>query len=86
MVETMRILKEHGVKEIYAGVTHAILANAAVERLKNSDATEVVVTNTVPIPEEKRFDKLKVLSIAPLFAEAIKRLNEGTPLGDLFDL
>jgi len=86
MVETMRVLKEHGVKEIYAGVTHGILAGPAIERLKNSDATEVVVTNTVPIGEEKKIDKLKVVSIAPLFAEAIKRLNEGTPLGDLFDL
>lgn len=86
MMETARILKEHGAKAIYAGCTHGILSGPAIERIEKSDIKEFVVTNTVPIPEEKRIDKITVLSIAPLFAEAIKRINEAKPLGELFEI
>lgn len=85
LVEAAQILKEHGAKEIYAGATHGVLVGPAIERIKNSPIKELVVTNTVPIPEEKMIDKIKVVSIAPLFAEAIKRINEKQPLGDLFE-
>ncbi len=84
LVEAANIVHLHGAKEIYAGATHGIFAGNAIERIKNSKITEVVVTNTVPVPDEKRIDKIKVVSIAPLFAEAIKRLNEEKPLGELF--
>ena len=67
------------------GATHAILAGPAIERIEASPIKELVVTNTVPIPEENKTDKIKVVSIAPLFAEAIKRLNESKSLGDLFE-
>jgi len=86
MMETARILKEHGAKAIYAGCTHGILSGPAIERIQNSDIKEFVVTNTVPIPEEKRIDKITILSIAPLFAEAIRRINEARPLGELFEV
>lgn len=86
LVESINCLVTHGAKEIYAGCTHGVLSGPAIERLKNAPVKELVMTNTVPLPPEKRIDKIKVLSIAPLFAEAIKRLNESTPLGDLFDL
>ena len=79
------ILKEHGAKEIYAGATHGVLVGPAIERIEKSPIKELVVTNTIPIEPEKRIDKIKVVSIAPLFAEAIKRLNEAKPLGDLFE-
>jgi len=85
LVEAANILKEHGAKEIYAGATHGVLCGPAIERIQNSPIKELVVTNTIPIEEEKMIDKIKVVSIAPLFAEAIKRLNEGAPLGDLFE-
>ena len=85
LVEAAKILEEHGAKEIYAGATHGVLVGPAIERIKNSPIKELVVTNTVPIPEEKMIDKIKVVSIAPLFAEAIKRINEKQPLGDLFE-
>ena len=85
LVEAANILKEHGAKEIYAGATHGVLVGPAIERIKNSPIKELVVTNTIPIEPEKMIDKIKVVSIAPLFAEAIKRLNEGKPLGDLFE-
>ena len=86
MIETARILEQFGAKEIYAGCTHGILSGPAIERIKNSPIKELVITNTVPLTEEKKLDKIKVLSIAPLFAESIRRLNEARPLGDLFKI
>lgn len=85
LVEAAKILEEHGAKEIYAGAAHGILVGPAIERIKNSPIKELVVTNTVPIEEEKRIDKIKIVSIAPLFAEAIKRINEERPIGELFE-
>ena len=85
MVEAARILKENGAKEIYAACTHGILCGPAIDKIHNSPIKELVVTNTVPLTEKKQIDKIKVLSIAPLFAEAIKRVNEAKPLGDLFE-
>lgn len=85
LVEAANILKEHGAKEIYAGATHGILVGPAIERIKNSAIKELVVTSTVPVEKEKRIEKIKIVHIEPLFAEAIKRLNEEKPLGDLFE-
>lgn len=86
MIETAKILEKFGARAIYAGCTHWILSGPAIERIQNSPIKELVVTNTVPVTEEKRIDKITVLSIAPLFAETIKRLNEGKPLGELFKI
>lgn len=85
LVEAAHILEAHGAKEIYAGATHGVLVGPAIERIENSPIKELVVTNTIPVEDEKRIDKIKVVSIAPLFAEAIKRINEGQALGDLFE-
>lgn len=85
LVEATNILKEHGAKEIYAGATHGILVGPAIERIKNSAIKELVVTSTVPVEKEKQIEKIKIVHIEPLFAEAIKRLNEEKPLGDLFE-
>lgn len=85
LVEAANILKENGAKEIYAGAAHGVFVGPAIERIKNSPIKELVVTNTIPIEPEKQIDKIKVVSIAPLFAEAIKRINESKPLGDLFE-
>ncbi len=86
MIETVNVLKKFGVKNIYAGCTHGVLSGPAIERIKNSDIKELVVTNTIPIVDEKRIEQITVLSIAPLFAEAIRRLNEERPLGELFEI
>lgn len=86
MIETAKILDQFGASEIYAGCTHGVLSGPAIERIKNSPIKELVITNTVPVPEEKKLDKITVLSMAPLFAEAIKRINEAKPLGDLFKM
>lgn len=85
LVETANALIKHGAKNIYTGCAHGILADKAIERIKNSPIKEFVTTDTVPIGEEKKLDKITVLSITPFFAEAIKRLNESKPLGDLFE-
>ena len=85
LVEAANILKKHGAKEIYAGATHGVLVGPAIERIENSPIKELVVTNTIPLEPEKHIDKIKIVSIAPLFAEAIKRINEEKPLGDLFE-
>lgn len=85
MVEAARILQENGAKEIYAACTHGILCGPAIDRIANSPIKELIVTNTVPLTKEKKIDKIKILSIAPLFAEAIRRVHEAMPLGDLFE-
>ena len=85
MIETVKVLQKFGANNIYAGCTHGVLSGPAIERIKNSGIKELVVTNTIPLPEEKRIDNITILSIAPLFAEAIKRINEERPLGELFE-
>ena len=84
IVEAARIVKQGGAKDIYVGCIHGVLCGEAVPKLEKSDITEVVLTNTVPIPEDKKFKKLSIISIAPLFAETIKRNNEHKPIDDLF--
>ena len=86
MIETAKILESCGARNIYAGCTHGILSGPAIDRLKNSPITEFVVTNTVPIPEEKRFDKMTILSIAPLFAEAIEVIQNNKSLGEILKI
>lgn len=83
IIETAKILEKFHVKNIYAGCTHGILSGPAIERIKNSAIKELVITNTVPLSKEKQIDKIKVLSIAPLFAESIVRIHENKPLGEL---
>lgn len=83
MMETVRVLKEFGADAVYAACTHGVLSGPAIERIGKSPIKELVITNTIPLSEDKKIDKIKVVSIAPLFAETIKRLNEKRPLGEL---
>ena len=84
LTEAAKTLEMHGAKEIYAGCTHGIICGNAKEKIEKSPIKELVITNTLPMTEDRMLDKIKVVSIAPLFAEAIKRINEAKPLGDLF--
>ena len=86
MIETVKVLNKFGAKAIYAGCTHGVLSGPAIERIRNSDIKELVITNTIPLSDEKKIDNITVLSIAPLFAETIKRIHEEKPLGELFDI
>jgi ribose-phosphate pyrophosphokinase len=74
-----------GAADVLVTATHAVLSGPAVDRLKNSRVREVVVTNTLPIPAERRFDKLTTLSIAPLIARAIREVFEDGSVTSLFD-
>ncbi|MBI2659563.1 ribose-phosphate pyrophosphokinase [Candidatus Woesearchaeota archaeon] len=85
MTEAAGILLKSGAKEVYAFATHAVLSHPATERIKNSPIKEVVVTNTIEIPKEKMTSKLKVISIAPLLGETIKRTHEGLPMGVVYE-
>ncbi len=77
-------LMARGAKSVIAAATHAVLSGPAVERLKASDFQEIIVTNTLPIPEERRFDQLTVLSIAPLIARGIQEVFEDGSVTSLF--
>ena len=79
------ILKEAGAKDVIIAATHAVFSEPAAQRLGECGAREVVVTNTLPIPEEKRFETLTVLSIAPLIARAIREVFEDGSVTSLFD-
>jgi ribose-phosphate pyrophosphokinase len=78
-------LFEQGAAQVIVAATHGVLSGPAVDQLKNSQISEVVVTNTLPIPEEKRFDKLTVLSIAPLIARAIQEVFSDGSVTSLFE-
>lgn len=77
-------LRKRGVGEVYACATHAILSGPATARLQDSPILDLVVTNTIPIASEKLSEKITVLSVAPLLADAIRRIHENTSVSSLF--
>lgn len=77
-------LVERGAREVYACCTHPVLSGPALSRLQDSVIKEVVVTNTIQVPDEKKIDKFKVLSVAPLLGEAIIRIHEDLSVSKLF--
>ena len=74
-----------GASDVIIAATHAILSGPAVDRLKNCQAREIIVTNTLPIPAERQFDKLTELSIAPLLSQAIRAVFEDGSVTSLFE-
>jgi ribose-phosphate pyrophosphokinase len=77
-------LAAHGAGPIFAAATHGVLSGKAVQSLEEAPIQEVVVTNTLPIPEEKAFGRLKVLSIAPLIADALRAVFEESSVSEIF--
>lgn len=77
-------LKQRGARSIIACATHAVLSGNAIENIQNSQLDEVVVLDTIRLDEQKRTDKLKVLTVAPVFAEAIARTYSDKPISPLF--
>jgi len=77
-------LVENGAREVYACCTHPVLSGPAIERIEHSKIKELVVTNTIKLPEEKQIDKVQQLSVAPLLAEALIRIFEHRSVSDLF--
>ncbi len=78
-------LMDAGAEEVYASATHAVLSGPAIERLDNSPLKQVVVTDSIQLPDEKQIDKIVQVSVAPLIGAAIKRINENRPVSPLFN-
>ncbi|PTL38158.1 ribose-phosphate diphosphokinase [Alkalicoccus saliphilus] len=76
---------ENGAKAVYACSTHPVLSGPAIDRIQNSQIEELVVTNSIPLPEEKKISKIKQLSVAPLIAKAIVHVHEQRSVSRLFD-
>jgi ribose-phosphate pyrophosphokinase len=84
LYEVVQTLHREGVEEVYACATHAILSGQAVERIAASNVREVVVTDSIPLPPDKRLPNITTLSVAPLIGEAIRRIHRGESVGALF--
>ena len=85
IVNGANALVERGAKKVYACCTHPVLSGPAIERIQNSAISELVVLDTVPLPEEKQIDKIKVLTASDFFAEAIERIYEDISVSTLFN-
>ena len=85
LMGVVKVLEAKHAKEIFACCTHPIFSNPAVERISNSQIKEVVVTDTVPVRNGKLRDKVRVISIAPLLGEAIRRIHTGQSVGAMFE-
>ena len=79
-----KALIDHGAREVFACCTHGVLSGLAIERIEQSPISELVVLDTIAIPQEKRIDKIKVMSVAPVFAEAIERIYGDLSVSTLF--
>jgi ribose-phosphate pyrophosphokinase len=84
LVATAETLTKAGVRKMIMGITHPVLCGDAIDNITKSKLDRVIVTNTVYVGEEKKFNHLTVLSVASLFAEAIKRIHTGESVGALF--
>ena len=79
------IMEKGGAKSVTACATHGVLSGPAIQRIKDSVIKEVVLLDTIALPEEKRIDKITVLPVAPVFAQAIQRIYEDSPISPLFN-
>ena len=82
--EGARLLRREGARQVYACATHAVFSPPAIERLSSGVLEEVIVTNTIPVPEENRFKQLTVLSVANLLGETIWRIHEDSSVSSMF--
>lgn len=85
LVGAAEALKNLGAEHIFAACTHALLSGPAIERIKNSPIDKLVATNTIPLSEEKKIDKIEIVSVAGLIAKAIQRVHEGKSVSILFE-
>jgi ribose-phosphate pyrophosphokinase len=84
LMETVRALSREGVSEIYACATHGVLSDPAADRIAGSGIREIVLTDSVPLPQDRRLSRITTLSVAPLIGEAIRRIHRGESVGALF--
>ena len=84
LLQAAQALKKEGAKDIYVAITHPVLSGPAIERIKESPIKKLIVTDTIPVGCEKQIDRIEILSIAPLFAEAIRRIHSEESISALF--
>jgi len=85
LVNVVSIILERGAREVYACATHPVFSGPAIDRITSSPVKEITVTDTVPVTDEKKIEKITVLSIAPLLGEAIQRIHTGQSIGAMFE-
>mgnify|MGYP002519659724 FL=1 len=84
IVNAANALKEYGAKDVYACCTHGVLSGPAIERIENSAIDELIVLDTIELPEEKKIDKIQIKTVAPLFGDAIKKIFSNESISALF--
>ena len=84
IIRAMQLVKKEGAGDVYASAVHGILSGPALQRLREAEFKEIVLTNTIPIPPEKLLPHITVLSVARLFADAIQHIHEGSSVSELF--
>jgi ribose-phosphate pyrophosphokinase len=85
VAQAVEIVKKHGARNVYLSFVHPVFSHPAVERLRSLPLTEIVTTDTIPIPPEKQLPNLRVLSVSPLLGEVIRRAHEGRSVGEMFN-
>jgi ribose-phosphate pyrophosphokinase len=84
IIRAMQLVKKEGAGDVYASAVHGVLSGPAIPRLREAEFKEIVLTNTIPLPDERALPHVTVLSVAGLFAQAIQHIHEGTSVSELF--
>ena len=84
LTQAVRVVHDHGARDIYCCATHGVLSGPAIERLSNAPIKEIVITDSIPLSEQKRLPNMTILSVAELFAGAISRIHDGRSVTELF--
>lgn len=85
VAQAVEIVKAYGARNVYLSFVHPVFSHPAIERLANLPLTEIITTDTIPIPPSKRLPNLRVLSVSPLLGEVIRRAHEGRSVGEMFN-
>ena len=84
LTQAVRVVHDQGARDIYCCATHGVLSGPAIERLSNAPIKEIVITDSIPLTEQKRLPNMTILSVAELFAGAISRIHDGRSVTELF--
>jgi ribose-phosphate pyrophosphokinase len=85
VVQAANVAKYNGARDVYVCATHPVLCGPAIERLRDAPIKQIVVTNSIPLPPNKQLSNIKVLDIAPLLADAIRRIHYNESVSRLFE-
>jgi ribose-phosphate pyrophosphokinase len=84
LTQAVRIVQEHGARDVYCCATHGVFSGSALERLSKAPIKEIVVTDTIPLPDHNRLPNMTILSVAEFFADTISRIHDGRSVSELF--